>query len=250
VIVTVGQKALGAPHFSIGGPYLGRRCTSRSAFTELLAARKYAELRAKKVIAKDLDIQAQFEHATAYLFEAELRAAVGRANQENRADGRVQLDNEQCLLWDCKSVEEAVNLHDHLDGQFDGDLRKEREAGRQPLAFLVIGPGFTPQSVILAHQYKARANWDVALVTAEGLKHLAERWAAGNPEKPFPVRLLNRTDLNRQGPGRVPGELGVNANSGRCCPGRSSRHIHASGRLRNLPQDVCGCDRPPSTRPP
>src|SRR5262249_16977967 len=33
VIVTVGQQALGALHFSIGGPYLGRRRTSRSAFT-------------------------------------------------------------------------------------------------------------------------------------------------------------------------------------------------------------------------
>ena len=31
--------------------------------------------------------------------------------------------------------------------------------------------------------------------TAEGLKHLAERWAAAEPDKPFPVRLLNRTDL-------------------------------------------------------
>ena len=162
---------------------------------ELLAGRKYAELRAKKVIDKDLDIQALFEHATAYLFEAKMRAAVGRANKDNRADGRVHLDNGQCLLWDCKSVEEAVNLQDHLDGQFDGYLRKEREAGKQPLAFLVIGPAFTPQSLILAYQYKAKTNWDVALVTAEGIKHLAERWAATDPDKPFPVRLLNRTDL-------------------------------------------------------
>lgn len=120
---------------------------------------------------------------------------VGRANKENRADARVQLDGDQCLLWDCKSAEEAVNLRDHLDGQFDGYLRKEREAGRQPLAFLVVGPAFTPQSVSLAHQYTARTTWDVAPVTGEGLKHLAERWAAGNPEKPFSVRLLNRTDL-------------------------------------------------------
>ena len=35
----------------------------------------------------------------------------------------------------------------------------------------------------------------MALVTAEGLKNLAERWAAAEPDKPFPVRLLNRTDL-------------------------------------------------------
>jgi hypothetical protein len=41
---------------------------------ELLAARSYAELRAKKVISKDLDIQYLFEDATAFLFEARLRA--------------------------------------------------------------------------------------------------------------------------------------------------------------------------------
>jgi SAP domain len=162
---------------------------------ELLAGRRYAELRAKKVIDKDLDIQGMFEQATAYLFEARLRARCDRSYKDNRADGRVHLEDGQCILWDCKSAEVAVNLQDHLEGQFDGYLRKEKESGRQPLSFLVIGPSFTPQSLLLANQYKARTNWDVALVTAEGLKHLAERWAAAEPDKPFPVRLLNRTDL-------------------------------------------------------
>jgi hypothetical protein len=92
-------------------------------------------------------------------------------------------------------VEVAVDLQDHLETQFDGYLRKERELGGQPLGFLVIGPAFTPQSVRLANQYKARTNWDVALVTTEGLKHLAERWSATEPEKPFPVRLLSRTEV-------------------------------------------------------
>jgi hypothetical protein len=161
----------------------------------LLASRAYAELRAKKVITKDLDIQYLFEGATAFLFEARLGVTCDMSRKDNRTDGRLRLDGNQCLLWDCKSVEELVNLQDHLDGQFDGYLRKERELGRQPLGFLVIGPGFTPQSIRLANQYKARTNWDVALVTAEGLKHLAERWAATSPGKPFPIRLLNRTEV-------------------------------------------------------
>ena len=42
---------------------------------ELLATRSYAELRAKKVIARDLDIEHQFEGATAFLFEARLQEA-------------------------------------------------------------------------------------------------------------------------------------------------------------------------------
>jgi hypothetical protein len=124
-----------------------------------------------------------------------MRVPCDPSRKENRADGRLRLDGEQCLLLDCKSAEVAVNLQNHLETQFDGYLRRERETGKQPLGFLVIGPAFTPQSLRLANQYKARTNWDVALVTAAGLKHLAERWAAIEPEKAFPVRLLNRTDI-------------------------------------------------------
>jgi hypothetical protein len=162
---------------------------------ELLACRSYAELRAKKIIAKDLDIERMFEEATEFLFTKRLHVSCERANKENRADGRLPLENDQSMLWDCKSVEVTVNLQDHLDGQFDGYLRKDRESGKSPLAFLVIGPAFTPQSLKLAFQYKSKTNWDIALVTAEGLKHLAERWAALEPEKPFPVRLFNQTAI-------------------------------------------------------
>lgn len=162
---------------------------------ELLASRSYAELRAKKVISKDLDIEHLFEDATAFLFEERLNVTCDCSRKENRADGRLPLENNQSILWDCKSVEGLVNLQDHLENQFDGYLRKERESGKQALAFLVIGPAFTPQSIKLASQYKAKTNWDIALLTAEGLKHLAERWFATEPNKPFPVQLLNRTDV-------------------------------------------------------
>ena len=89
--------------------------------------------------------------------------------------------------------EEAVNLQDHLEGQFDFYLRKEREKGNEPLAFLVIGPSFTPQSIKTAHKYSARTNWDIALVRADALKYLAEQWSQMQPKKPFPIRLLNET---------------------------------------------------------
>ena len=52
---------------------------------ELLAGRAYAELRAKKVITRDLDIQTLFEVATAFLFEARLHAACDPSRKENRA---------------------------------------------------------------------------------------------------------------------------------------------------------------------
>ncbi|HYH66252.1 MAG TPA: hypothetical protein VD866_16280 [Urbifossiella sp.] len=160
-----------------------------------LASRSYAELRAKKVITKDLDIEHLFEEATAFLFGVKLKATCDPSRAENRADGRLRLDAQECVLWDCKSVEAAVNLQDHLDGQFDGYLKKEQQVGLKPLGFLVIGPAFTPQSIRLATQYKARTNWDVALVQADALKHLADRWAATEPGKPFPARLLVYTGV-------------------------------------------------------
>jgi hypothetical protein len=162
---------------------------------ELLATRSYSDLRAKKLISKDLEIEHQFEQATDFLFEMMLNVPIDVRRQVTKCDGRIPLENNQCILWDCKCAEGPVNLQDHLEDQFDAYLRKERENGHDPLAFLVIAPSFTPQSIKLAHQYKARTNWDVALVTAEALKHLAEQWSTASPGKPFPVRLFNRTDL-------------------------------------------------------
>ena len=36
---------------------------------------------------------------------------------------------------------------------------------------------------------------DLALVTAAGQKHLADRWEAIASDNPFPIRLLNRTEM-------------------------------------------------------
>lgn len=162
---------------------------------ELLAARRYADLKAKKVISRDLDVEHLFEHATQFLFEKKFKATIELTKSGKRADGRIVLDNKESFLWDCKSVENAFNLQDHLESQFDLYLRRERENGYDPLAFLVIAPEFTVHSLKLAHQYKARTNWDVALVTASALKYLADQWSAAEPNKAFPVRLFNRTEL-------------------------------------------------------
>lgn len=162
---------------------------------ELLATRSYADLKAKKLISKDLEIEHQFEQATDFLFEEKLNATIDRSRKVSKADGRILLADKQVILWDCKSVEGAVNLQDHLEDQFDSYLRKEREKGNSPIAFLTIGPSFTKLSLKVANQYKARTNWDVALVQTDALKYLAEQWSATGTDKPFPIRLLNRTEI-------------------------------------------------------
>jgi hypothetical protein len=72
---------------------------------ELLATRSYSDLRAKKLISKDLDIEYQFEQATNFLFERVLNVPVDYRRQITKADGRIPLDSNQCMLWDCKCAE-------------------------------------------------------------------------------------------------------------------------------------------------
>lgn len=162
---------------------------------ELLASRSYADLRAKKLISKDLEVEHEFEKATDFLFEEVLNVEIDNERKITKADGRIVMGDHQVILWDCKSAEKTVNLQDHLEDQFDGYLRKERQKGFEPLAFIVIGPTFTPNSIKVAHQYKARTNWDIALVHADAFKHIAEHWAAQDTEQAFPIGLFNRTEL-------------------------------------------------------
>lgn len=162
---------------------------------ELLATRSYADLKAKKLIGKDLEIEHKFENATDFLFETKLHLTIDTTRKVTKADGRILLPDKQVILWDCKSVEGSVDLQQHLEDQFDSYLRKEREKGNKPLAFLVVGPSFTKPSLKLAYQYKARTNWDIALVRTDALKYLAEQWSTTEPNKPFPIRLFNRTEL-------------------------------------------------------
>ena len=55
----------------------------------------------------------------------------------------------------------------------------------RPLAYVLPGGG-----ALAAYQVGV-----LDALTAEGLKHLADRWLAAEPTKPFPVRLFNRTEV-------------------------------------------------------
>ena len=57
------------------------------------------------------------------------------------------------------------------------------------------GPSFTSQSIKVAMKYKSQTQWAIALVQADALKYLADRWSATEPNKPFPIALLNHTDV-------------------------------------------------------
>ena len=133
---------------------------------ELLAGRAYAELRAKKVITQGpgdpepvrggdgVPVRGPAEGALRPEPDGQPgRRAAAAWTQTSACCGTASRSRPRST---CRTIWTASST---------GYLRKER-GGRDGSrsAFLVIGPSFTPQSMRLANQYKARTNWDVALV--------------------------------------------------------------------------------------
>jgi len=160
-------------------------------FYKELACRDYDKLRAQHIIDKDVEIEKKFEEATAYLFENKLNLTPLKQMGTSHPDGLLSF-RDMYIMWDNKSKESPVNLHDHLK-QFDGYIRNSEKS--VPI-FLVISPGFTQESEPLSIQYAAE-NFgnNIVLILAKELKNLAEEWHCEKNKKrdePFPIGLLNQ----------------------------------------------------------
>lgn len=116
-------------------------------------------------------MERKFEEATDYLFEAKLNHKPLNQIGSNHPDGVIRY-KDSLILWDNKSKESAVNLKVHLK-QFD---RYVQSAEKRVGCFLVIGPGFTEESRVLAMQYLVENDTPIPLITADELKTLAEDW--------------------------------------------------------------------------
>ena len=160
---------------------------------EALARRDYELLRKSGVISKDIQTESKFEDATTYLFETKLNHSPLRQPGVNKPDGLVSF-KDMYLMWDCKSKESPglVHLQDHLK-QFDGYMEK---SDKPVPVFLVIGPGFTEDSGIVALQYSAEhLNRNIVLITAKELKSLALEWKSERNKRrdePFPLGLFKK----------------------------------------------------------
>ncbi|MQF49086.1 hypothetical protein FIM08_04240 [SAR202 cluster bacterium AC-647-N09_OGT_505m] len=157
-----------------------------------LASRSHDVLRLQHIIEKDLEIEAKFENATEYLFAEKLNHRPLRQPGSNNPDGLISLGNNY-VMWDNKSKESPVNLRDHLR-QFDEYMD---QADKPVPIFLVIGPRFSPESEAESIRYHARHfDRNIALITANELKDLAEEWSStsnNNRDEPFPLGLLAAT---------------------------------------------------------
>ena len=160
-------------------------------FTEL-ASRDIQGLRAQQIVDKDLEIEHDFEAATAYLFEEKLNHPPLKQAGTEHCDGLLSF-RDTYIMWDNKSKEKPVNLADHI-AQFDRYMSKSEK----PVpVFLVIGPDFTPDSEAVAMAYMAEnIGRNVALITASDLKELAELWSSESNKRnaePFPLGLFARS---------------------------------------------------------
>jgi len=153
------------------------RVSSYITYYTDLARRSYDLLHATNVISRDGDIERAFEEATTALFSQYLGHTVATMAGSNHPDGRIDLDpSNRVILWDCKSCESPYALTERGSRQFLDYAAATDTRVASPL--LVIAPEFTPESVTVAHKLKTncRPGTEIALVTADDLKWLAELW--------------------------------------------------------------------------
>jgi hypothetical protein len=74
-------------------------------FFDELASRDYKTLRVNKVIEKDVEVDNYFEEATKYLFEKKLGMQLSEMPGTRHADGKLQFNGSEVMLWDNKSTE-------------------------------------------------------------------------------------------------------------------------------------------------
>lgn len=145
------------------------------AYLSELARRDYAQLRGNQLIAKDLDVEHLFERGTHYLFEVKLGFKAVRMPGSDHADGKLLLPGGEVILWDNKSCEGYFPMTDGQVDQFKRYIRAERN---RVTLFMVIAPAFGPDAASRAERLKLESgeDTDVALITADELKWLAENW--------------------------------------------------------------------------
>jgi len=161
---------------------------------EEVASRDYDSLRRKDLITKDIEVERLFEAATRYLFEKKLEIPLLEMPGSTHADGRVKIDGKHVLLWDNKSTETPYSFPDEHVEQFLGYIRADT---MRPTVFLVIVSDYTEAAIHQAQKLKAfsETDTDVALITAQGLKHVAEHWKSYSGKKvpTFNLQLFNLT---------------------------------------------------------
>src|SRR5690625_2177475 len=163
-------------------------------FYEELASRDYKTLRVNKVIDKDVNVDNYFEEATRYIFERKLGVNLIEMEGTRHADGEVQFNQQEVILWDNKSTEAPYTFPENHFNQF---LRYIRSEKMRVTLFLVIVHDYTKEAVAQAQKLKAfsEQDSDVALIKASDLVYVAEQWKSYSDQKhpEFNLQVFNMT---------------------------------------------------------
>jgi hypothetical protein len=157
-------------------------------YYEAIATRNIELLRKDGIIKKDLEIERLFEKATNYAFEVMLRHIPQKTVGNERPDG-VLLFKDSIIMWDNKSKERPVNLKDHIK-QFEGYVARSE---KPVIAFIVIGPSFTDESLDVAERFSLTNDTFLSLITAKQFKDLCERWSSRPEKEVFPLNYFRKS---------------------------------------------------------
>ncbi|RKZ65911.1 MAG: hypothetical protein DRQ48_11215 [Gammaproteobacteria bacterium] len=163
-------------------------------YFEEFAARDNQNLYQRKLIRHDRDMESGFEEGTRYLFEEKLGLELIEMPGSEHADGGVRFPNEELLLWDNKGKEDVYTFP---KSHFDQFKRYIRESAVRVNVFLVVVPSYESSTRIQAMKLKhdSGTDTDIAVISAEDLKWLAENWPKHAPTGKFSLEIFNMTGL-------------------------------------------------------
>lgn len=160
-----------------------------------IAARKGNDLLNAEIIDQYEDLGSVFEEATVYIFDKLLDLKVKKLGNLNEADGQIIFDDE-ILLWDNKSTEKDYKFSNKFYRQF---LRYISDSKQRVKVFLIIVNSFKNKEQVKTKadklKNKCESDTDIALITAENLKYIAEEWKDKNDKSEFDLAIFNKTGI-------------------------------------------------------
>jgi hypothetical protein len=141
-------------------------------------------------------MESAFEEATRYIFEEKLGLKLLPMPGTNHPDGILEFGKaKELLMWDTKSKETVYEFPNDHYRQFKNYIH---ESVQRVSCFLVIAPEISAKCLANAFKIKGASGCDadVALISAEDLKWIAENWKdQGIKSKKFDLEVLNHTGL-------------------------------------------------------
>ncbi|MFW5895382.1 MAG: hypothetical protein ACOCT9_01430 [archaeon] len=168
-------------------------------FFEQLAKKDMANLIGKKIVKHERDVELAFERATNYLFEKKLNHQVIKQEGTEHSDGCIKFrKNGELLMWDNKTkMQDKYKFPNSHLKQFKRYIRDANNKGKRVSCFLVIVPEFDEKANENAERlkYESGIDTDVAIISAENLKWIAEEWSKNKKEESFNLQVFNKTGL-------------------------------------------------------